>query len=163
MADFALPAKSTSSLFADVRGHHVAIRVPDRDVAIKWYQDKLDWRVVHMWAYGDQQLAFLVPLNDDRFMVELLAGGDPSPHPLPPYKDLADSLRYAGYHHFCLTVDDIEAAMDELRRRDVNILIEPFQVDEISCKIAFIADPFGNVIELAEVIQPRSASRTPNP
>ncbi|MCR5942656.1 VOC family protein [Ochrobactrum sp. XJ1] len=140
----------TSSLFADVRGHHVAIRVPDRDVAIKWYQDKLGWRVVHMWPYGDQQLAFLAPPDDDRFMVELLAGGHP--HPLPPYKDLTDSLSYAGYHHFCLTVSDIEATIDELRRRAVNILVEPFQVDEISSKIAFIADPFGNVIELAEII-----------
>lgn len=163
LADFNPQVESTSSLFADIRGHHIAIRVPDRDVAIKWYQDKLDWRVVYMWTYGDQQLAFLAPPNDDRFMVELLAGGDPSPHPLPPYKDLADSLRYAGYHHFCLTVADIEATMDELRRRDVNILIEPFQVDEISRKIAFVADPFGNVIELAEVIQPRIAPRTNHP
>ncbi|ATN36985.1 glyoxalase/bleomycin resistance/dioxygenase family protein (plasmid) [Rhizobium sp. ACO-34A] len=152
MADFDFPEKNISSLFADVRGHHVAIRVPDRDTAIQWYRDKLDWRVVHTWAYGDQQLAFLAPPEDDRFMVELLAGGDPGPHPLPPYKGLADSLRYAGYHHFCLTVADIEATMDELRRRAVNILAEPFQVDEISRKIAFVADPFGNVIELAEVI-----------
>lgn len=156
MADLNPQGESRSSLFADMRGHHVAIRVPDRDVAIKWYQDKLDWRVVHMWAYGDQQLAFLAPPDDDRFMVELLAGGDPGPHPLPPYKDLADSLRYAGYHHFCMAVSDIEATIDELRRRAVNILVEPFQVDEINCKIAFVADPFGNVIELAEAIPHRT-------
>ncbi|SCW60508.1 Glyoxalase-like domain-containing protein [Rhizobium mongolense subsp. loessense] len=85
-------------------------------------------------------------------MVELLAGGDPGPHPVRVYKDLDDSLRHAGYHHFCLTVADIEATVEELRRRDVNILTGPFQVDEISRKIAFFPDPFGNVIELAEVI-----------
>jgi len=152
LPDFNRQVQSTSSPFADVRGHHIAIRIPDRDVAIKWYQDKLDWRVVHMWAHGDQQLAFLAPPNDDRFMVELLAGGDPSPHPLPPYKDLVDSLRYAGSLHFCLTVADIQAALDELRRRDVRILTEPFQVDEINRKIAFFADPFGNIIELTEAI-----------
>jgi catechol 2,3-dioxygenase-like lactoylglutathione lyase family enzyme len=152
MAGFNMPERSTSSPFADVRGHHVAIRVPDRDIAIQWYQDKLDWRVIHTWPYGDQQLAFLAPPNDDRFMVELLAGGDPGPQTVPVYKDLGDSLRHAGYHHFCLTVADIESTVQELRRRDVKILAEPFQVDEISRKIAFVADPFGNVIELAEVI-----------
>ncbi len=152
MADFTLPAKSPSSLFADVRGHHVAIRVPDRDTAIQWYQDKLDWRVIHTWPYADQQLAYLAPPNDNRFMVELLAGGDLGPRTVPVYKDLGDSLKHAGYHHFCLTVADIEATVEELRRRDVKILSEPFQVNEISRKIAFFADPFGNVVELAEVI-----------
>ena len=152
MADFNMPEESTSSLLADVRGHHVAIRVPDRDTAIKWYRDKLDWRVIHTWTYDDQQLAYFAPPDDDRFMVELLAGGDLGPHPVRIYRDLGDSLRHAGYHHFFLTVADIDATMDELRRRDVNILTEPFQVDEISRNIAFFADPFGNVIELAEVI-----------
>lgn len=152
MADFTLPAKSPSSLFADVRGHHVAIRVPDRDAAIQWYQDKLDWRVIHTWLHADLQLAFLAPPNDDRFMVELLGGGDLGRQTVPACEDLSDSLRHAGYHHFCLTVADIQAAVAELRRRDVRILTEPFQVDEISRKIAFFADPFGNVIELAEAI-----------
>lgn len=155
MPDLTLPAKSTPSLFADMRGHHIAIRVPDRDIVIQWYRDKLDWRVTHTWPHADQQLAYLAPPNDDHFMVELLAGGDLGPHMAPACKDLGESLRHAGYHHFCLTVADIEATMNELRRRDVTILAEPFQVSEIGRKIAFFADPFGNVIELAEIIQSR--------
>ncbi|EJJ25150.1 hypothetical protein PMI11_06594 [Rhizobium sp. CF142] len=61
-------------------------------------------------------------------------------------------MRHASYHHFCLTGADIEATVEELRRRNVKILTEPFQVNEISRKIAFFADPFRNVVELAEVI-----------
>ena len=70
----------------------------------------------------------------------------------PAYADLADSLRYSGYEHFCITVTDIEATVAELRARGVTIVTEPFELDAISRKLAFFADPFGNLIELAEVL-----------
>jgi catechol 2,3-dioxygenase-like lactoylglutathione lyase family enzyme len=152
MADFKLPKANTSSPFADVRGHHVAVRVPDRAEALKWYVEKLDWRVVHLWPFADEELAYIAPPNDDTFMVELLAGGDPGPQAAPPYADLSESLRHAGYHHFCLIVENIDRSVAEFRKRGVNIVTEPFQLDDISRKLAFIADPFGNLIELAEVL-----------
>ena len=152
MADFNLPARNTTSPFSAMKGHHVALRVPDFAKAKSWYLEKLDWRVIHEWPYADQQLAYIAPPGDDTFFVELLGGGDPLPLEAPTYTDLGDSLRYAGYHHFCLTVPNINAAVSELRRRGVTIVTEPFQLDEISRKLAFFADPFGNLIELAEVI-----------
>lgn len=152
MADFILPTRNTTSIFATMRGHHVALRVPDFEIAKGWYVEKLDFRVVHEWPYADQRLAYLAPANDDRFMIEILGGGDLLPIDPPPYDDLADSLRYAGYHHFCIVVADIEATVEELRRRGVTIVTEPFQLDAISRKLAFFADPFGNLIELAEVV-----------
>lgn len=152
MADFVLPARNTTSVFAAMRGHHVALRVPDFEIAKSWYVEKLDFRVVHEWPYADQRLAYLALADDDRFMIEILGGGDPLPIDPPPYDDLADSLRYAGYHHFCIVVADIEATVEELRRRGVTIVTEPFQLDAISRKLAFFADPFGNLIELAEVV-----------
>ena len=85
-------------------------------------------------------------------MVELLGNGDPLPIEAPGYADLGDSLRYAGYHHFCINVTDIDATVSELRNRGVTIVTEPFKLDAISRKLAFFADPFGNLIELAEVI-----------
>jgi len=56
-------------------------------------------------------------------------------------------------HHFCLNVDDMDATVAELRHRGVTIVTEPFQLDEISRRLAFIADPFGNLIELAQVLR----------
>ena len=152
MADLTMPAANTASAFADMRGHHVALRVPDFDVAKNWYVEKLDFRVVHEWPFADERLAYLAPANDDHFMIEILGGGDPLPIDAPAYKDLADSLRYSGLHHFCINVADIEASVAELRRRGVTIVAEPFKLDDISRKLAFFADPFGNLIELAEVI-----------
>ena len=152
MTDFTLPAKNTASAFAAMRGHHVALRVPDFAVSKNWYVEKLDFRVVHEWPFADEQLAYLAPANDDHFMIEILGGGDPLPIDPPAYKDLADSLRYSGIHHFCINVADIEATVAELRSRGVTIVTEPFKLDAISRKLAFFADPFGNLIELAEVV-----------
>ena len=48
-------------------------------------------------------------------------GGDPLPIDAPVYSDLADSLRYEGYHHFCINVPDIEEAVADLRARGVKM------------------------------------------
>ena len=82
----------------------------------------------------------------------MLGGGDPLPIDAPGYSDLGDSLRYSGYHHFCINVPDIEKAVADLRARGVKIVTEPFKLDAISRKLAFFADPSGNLIELAEIV-----------
>jgi lactoylglutathione lyase/glyoxylase I family protein len=135
-----------------MKGHHVAVRVPDFEAAKRWYVEKLDFRVIHEWPYADLQLAYLGPATDDHFYIELLGDGEPKPVPKPVYTDLGDSLRLAGYHHFCLNVADVPAAIAEFRRRGVTIVTEPFELPAISRRLAFIADPFGNLVELAQVL-----------
>ncbi|HSI59852.1 MAG TPA: VOC family protein [Ideonella sp.] len=146
-----LPPLNTTSPFASMKGHHVAVRVPDFEAAKRWYVEKLDFRVIHEWPYADQKLAYVGPATDDGFYIELLGDGVPGPIPKPVYSDLGDSLRLAGYHHFCLNVADIDATVAELRRREVTIVTEPFELPVINRRLAFLADPFGNLIELAQV------------
>ena len=50
-----------------------------------------------------------------------------------------------------MSVKSIEATVVTLRARGVPIVTEPFVLPTISRKLAFFADPFGNLIELAEV------------
>jgi glyoxylase I family protein len=152
MADFILPAKNTASTFADMRGHHVAVRAPSLTEAKDFYVGKLDFRVIAEWDYADEQLAYLAPPTDDHFFIEALGGGDTPPTEARPYKDLGDSLKYRGYHHFCLNVANVEETIAKLRTRDVAIVTEPFVLPAISRKLAFFSDPFGNLIELAEVL-----------
>lgn len=152
MADFIPPAPKSASPFADIRGHHVAVRTPDLETAKRFYVDILDFRVVAEWDYADEKLAYLAPATDDHFYIEVLGGGEPAPVDVRPYSDLGDSLKYAGYHHFCLNVDSVEGTVDKLRERGVTIVTEPFELPAIRRKLAFFADPFGNLIELAEVI-----------
>jgi len=152
MADFIPPAKNTASPFADMKGHHVAVRVTDLQSAKDFYVGKLDFRVIAEWPYADEQLAYVAPATDDHFYVELLGGGDTLPVEARPHTGLADSLAYAGYHHFCLAVANVEETVAKLRARGVPIITEPFVLPAISRKLAFLADPFGNLIELAEVL-----------
>ena len=46
----------------------------------------------------------------------------------------------------------VDETVAKLRARGVTIVTEPFVLDVISRKLAFFADPFGNLIELAEVL-----------
>ena len=144
------PPKNPGSAFASFKGHHVAVRVPDFEAAKRWYVEKLDFRVLHEWPYADQRLAYLAPPADDAFHLELLGGGSPTPK--PPYADLASSLRSEGYHHFCLNVTSVDETVEKLRARGVTIVTEPFVLPAISRRLDFFADPFGNLIELAEVL-----------
>ena len=146
----AFPAAKTSSPFTSMKGDHVGVRVPDINEAITWYTEKLDFRIVHRWPYGDLQLAYVAPAVDSTFKVELLAG--PGAVERKPYSDLADSLNLAGWHHVCLMVDSVETTVAELRRRGVTIVTEPFDLPVISRKLAFFSDPWGNLFELAQVL-----------
>ena len=147
-----IPARNEKSPFASMKGHHVAVRVPDFAAARRWYFEKLDFRVVHEWPYADLHVAYLAPATDDAFFIELLGDGQPGPIPKPVYRDLADSLRLAGFHHFCLNVANVDQTVAELRGRGVTILAEPFELPVIGRRLALLADPWGNVIELAQVL-----------
>jgi catechol 2,3-dioxygenase-like lactoylglutathione lyase family enzyme len=152
MADFVPPAHNSDSPFADMRGRHVAVRTPSLAEAKEFYVGKLDFRVVAEWPFADEQLAYLAPPTDDQFYVEVLGGGETFPTEVRPYTDLGDSLKYRGYHHFCLNVTSVDATIAILRSRGVVVVTEPFVLPAISRKLAFFADPFGNLIELAEVL-----------
>lgn len=145
-----IPATNDNSAFASMKGSHVALRVPDFEASKKWFTEKLDFRVIHEWPFGDLQLAYLAPANDDHFWVEILAGGTPGNQ--PDYSDLNESLHQAGYHHFCINVDSVDDTLAELRKREVTLVGEPFNLDIIGRRLAFFSDPWGNLIELAEVL-----------
>ena len=152
MADFIPPPKNTASPFADMRGHHVAVRTPSLAEAKDFYVTTLDFRVIAEWDFGDAKLAYLAPPTDDHFYIEVLGGGNTLPTEVRPYTDLGDSLKYRGYHHFCLNVKSVDETLATLRTRGVTIVTEPFVLPAISRKLAFFCDPFGNLIELAEVL-----------
>ena len=58
-------------------------------------------------------------------------------------------LRLERLHHFCLAVDDLDAVVAELAERGVPLLGEPFVVEEIDRRLAFLEDNSGNLIELS--------------
>lgn len=144
------PTENRQSPFASWKGDHVGIRVPDFATAAAWYCEKLDFRVIHTMAFGELTFGFLSPAADDSFRIELLAG--PGASDRPAYDQLSDTLSLAGWHHFCLIVENVDEAVAELKRRNVTIVSEPHDVPDISRRFAFFSDPWGNLFELIQMI-----------
>lgn len=141
-----------SSPFTSWKVDHVGIRVPDLDTAVAWYSEKLDFRLIHSTPLGGLTFAVLAPSGDDRSTFELLAG--PGADDRPPYTDLHSSYKISGWHHVALRVDSVDGAVAQLKRRGVTIVAEPRDVVAMKLRVAFFADPWGNIFE---IIQPLSS------
>ncbi|MGV9933641.1 VOC family protein [Streptomyces olivaceoviridis] len=144
------PPRNTASPFASMRGHHTGIRYPDFEAARSFWVDTMGWRVLQVWPYGDLTLAYVLPPAQDDFRLEILGG--PGAAAQPRFSDVDASLGVNGYNHVCLSVDDVDATLEELRARGVDIVNPPFEIDDISARLAFFRDPWGNMFELSERI-----------
>ena len=138
------------SPFASARIRHAALRVPDMEASKRWFVEKLDFRVVREWPMDEHRCAWVCPAGDESFHVEIVGGNSPEPN--PEFGTVEETLEYSGYHHVCINVESLDEALEELRRRGVARVGDPFTVTAIGRRVAFIADPWGNMVELAEQI-----------
>lgn len=136
------------SPFASARIAHTALRVPDLEASKRWFVEKLDFRVAREWPVGDLRHAWLCPSGDGSLHIEIVGGNAPEPN--PEFGTLDETLEYGGYHHVCIDVADLDRALDELRRRGVAAVGGTLAMAEVGRRIAFIADPWGNLVALAE-------------
>ena len=149
------PPTAPDSPLASMRGHHTAIRYPDFEPARSFWVDTMDWRVLQTWPYGELTLAYVMPPNQDGFHLEILAGPGAAPQTIHP--DVDASLGQNGFNHVCLSVDSVDDTLAVLRDRGVDVVNEPFEIDDISARLAFFRDPWGNMVELSERIGPGHA------
>ncbi|TYP73371.1 VOC family protein [Paenibacillus methanolicus] len=151
MSDLNLRREAAANPIASMKGHHIAIRVSDYEAAKNWYVEKLGFRVIQEWPFGDLNLAYVAPPHDDSFYIELIGDGEVSEAPL--HTEIGSSLRQGGHHHLCLNVDNVDEAIAYLAAQGVTLIGEPFEVDAIHRRLAFFADPWGNLFELAQVTE----------
>jgi catechol 2,3-dioxygenase-like lactoylglutathione lyase family enzyme len=123
---------------------HIAIRVVDYAGTLRWYREKLDFHVDMEWPYGDMQLAYL---SNGTAKVEVLGGATAVPQPDPT--SLEPTFHHEGLNHFCLAIEDFDGTLAEVRARGVELVGEPFVVEEINRSLAIIKDNSGNLIELS--------------
>jgi glyoxylase I family protein len=69
------------------------------------------------------------------------------------HHDVDASLAVNGLNHLCLSVDSVDDTLTELRRRGVDIVNPPFEIEDISARLAFFRDPWGNMFELSESVR----------
>ncbi len=144
-----------------IRGiHHPALSVPDLERALEFYCGPLGFEVVMQagWPKGVQLLDDAVGLRDSACKVAMLRKGNscieifeyssPTPRPQPAERPVSDH----GITHFCLDVVDLDAEYARLSAAGMRFHSPP--VDSGDSKWVYGRDPFGNVIELQEIVNP---------
>ena len=125
---------------------HVAIAVKDLDKAIALYRDAFGLELAHVEEVPEQQVKAAI-FGHGMGRVELIC---------PTVKD-SGVARYIekrgeGLHHICIEVDDIEAAMKELKAKGAPLIDEVPKPGAGGAKVAFI-HPKGTSGVLTELRQ----------
>jgi catechol 2,3-dioxygenase-like lactoylglutathione lyase family enzyme len=126
---------------------HFGLRVEDAEAAKRWLTTMLGFRVEREFQFAGHDFVFLSAGGARSPVIELI-GGSLEDERQPP-ENISDVLKLAGWNHLCLQVGNVEGCIADLRRRGVRILLDVFD-GASGLKIAFIADPWGNVYELLE-------------
>ncbi|MCZ6596328.1 MAG: methylmalonyl-CoA epimerase [Planctomycetota bacterium] len=127
--------------------HHVAIVVASIDEARKVYVDVLGLRASEVEHIPDQKVNVLVCYAGDQ-RIELV---EPAAEDSPVTKFLAQ--RGAGLHHIAWRVDDLAAALVELKRAGLRLIDETPKPGAHGTRIAFLhpKSTGGVLTELVEV------------
>jgi catechol 2,3-dioxygenase-like lactoylglutathione lyase family enzyme len=131
---------TTAPLGGSPRMNHVAIMVPDIDEGVRWYEERLGFRLIDRWANEASGMEWAHLAQGD-FVFELVKRpglGDPF-------------AGRAGWHHVALTVASCDETVEEVRARGVEIFMEPQDFERHGIRWAFVKDYLGNVIELIEL------------
>jgi glyoxylase I family protein len=141
--------------------HHVAIGVPDFEKGLTFYRDTLGFEVVQRahfegnHALADRAIglpriaAKMAMLKAPNAFLELWQYTHPAP------EDRRGRPCDYGYVHFALQVDGLEAEYARLAAAGMEFVGPP--VDFGTSAAIYGRDPFGNVIELYEIRDPRTA------
>ncbi|MGH3116980.1 MAG: VOC family protein [Gaiellales bacterium] len=118
---------------------HTCYRVTDPDRSIAFYE-----------ALGLEKRREL-PIRDEAVNYFLGVPGQDSPELELTYNFGVDSYELGtGYGHVALTVDDLDATLEELAGQGIEPERPPYQVREGGSRICFVRDPDQYRVELIE-------------
>ena len=126
---------------------HVGIVVRDIDRSAAWYERHLGFRRVYEYGFPGVKAMFIA--NGD---IRLELFETQGALPMAPERSAAPTnLKIGGINHVALAVDDLDAAVEELKAGGVRVASEPREVpDGHGDRFAFIHDNEGMLVELFE-------------
>jgi lactoylglutathione lyase len=117
---------------------HTCYRIGDIDRSVAFYE-----------ALGFEEVGRL-PIRDEAINVFMGLPGDGARLELT-YNHGVDSYELGtGYNHIAVTVDDIDARLEELAQQGIEPEKPPYTVREGGSRLCFVRDPDGYRIELIE-------------
>ena len=129
----------------DYRFDHVHLRSPDPDATAKFFET----------MFGAEAKRDIYPpgtLYPGQMRVSLTVGGQKiliaPKHPDDPMT-AAPAFPYYGLEHIGLTVDNVDEACDELRKKGAEIAVGPLTRSP-GLRLAFVRGPEGIMVELVQ-------------
>jgi glyoxylase I family protein len=116
---------------------HTAIASPNPAHLAEWYVQKLDFRINYTYDGN-----YFVRAADGSMLEIIPSEGDRSPQ----------KMKDPGIRHLAIDVDNFDAALAELRHRQVDFLGEPF-VNQGN-RLVFFTDCDGNILHLIQRERP---------
>lgn len=129
------------------RLNHVAIATPDLEKSTALYRDVLGAKVSEVTALPDHGV-YTVFVELDNTKLELLYPlGDNS-----PIQSFLDKNKNGGMHHICIEVDDIKAAVADLKAQNIRCLSKEPRIGAHGKPVMFLhpKDCAGVLLELEE-------------
>ncbi len=116
---------------------HTAIASPDPKRLAEWYVQKLDFHINYTY-----QGNYFVRAKNGTMLEIIPSVGDRAPQ----------QMKDPGIRHLAITVDDFDAAIEELRKRGVEFLAPA--IDMGGNRLIFFSDGDGNYVHLIKRPQP---------
>jgi catechol 2,3-dioxygenase-like lactoylglutathione lyase family enzyme len=128
---------------------HVGLSVADLDAQAEWYSRALglEQREPGGIPAVGLRVVFLVD-TEHKWALELL--NRPGSQPKPRAASAPEHVLSQGYGHICLRVDDVDTTYDRLITAGASSIMSPAESPVSGVRIAFVADPEGNFIEMLD-------------
>jgi catechol 2,3-dioxygenase-like lactoylglutathione lyase family enzyme len=135
---------------------HIGLNVADLDGMTAWYCSAFDLEVELEFALDQVDLSGVMLRSPGGWRLELLH----RPGSVPGRQDAypADAVLTRGFGHFALDVPDVDAAYDALVAAGASDRMSPRPSPEPGVRMAYVADPEGNLVELLDRTSAASGS-----
>ena len=122
--------------------HHVGLSCTDPIAIEKWYTKHFGFKRGRVYAPGEGQV---VMIQAGGVYLELFSSTEERPAP----KVEGAGPDYSGFRHFAFLVDDLDAKLEEMGD-DARVTLGPLDMSQFieGMRVAWIAEPEGNIVEL---------------
>jgi methylmalonyl-CoA/ethylmalonyl-CoA epimerase len=141
--------QSTVRKWKVLKLNHVAIATPNVGKASKFYRDVLGSMVTQEGSLPEHGVNTLILDVGNNTKIELL---DHIGMKNSPIASFVEKNKLGGIHHICLEVDDIKAAMEDIKGQGIRLLNEEPKIGAHGKPVCFIhpKDCSGVLVELEQ-------------
>ena len=128
---------------------HIGLSVDDFDAQTAWYANALDLESLEPGGIPALGLRVVFLVDAERtWALELLHR--PGSAPGLRAGSAPEAVLTQGFGHICLRVEDVDATFDRLIAAGAASIMPPGESPVSGVRMAFVADPEGNLIEMLD-------------